>query len=254
MHRVYFFVLAAVFLSCAVNFASAGVSTRRTDTIRKFIRVNNAKRSLQDDRTEDTSIDAFDSQRMLEHQPDSEEHGFMMISATSGGSDSMFDGGQEGGNSMSIEMLVMDFGEKDGAENQARRASSPTIATVKSIKRILSPPSFPPTLRALQITDDTRAKADRLRMLADRSARESTDPFMKLVESLGAAMAAQEAETQAEASKTIRAEPAAPKASEGKLEDALPTVVQKAPQSQNTFTLSEGKSFDTYNTSHHSQL
>lgn len=257
-----------------LNLALAAVHTHRLQTVRKPHQLMRSspgyvKRGIENEGTQDSSSELADLKRMLEANSDSQhEHSYMMIAASSGDSEGPLGGGIEEDGTISVEMLIMDFGETAETSNQGRPSTVPTIEAVRTVRRILPPPTFVPTLRSQQITEEARAQVNRLKLLAEVSASERTDPFIRLAESLGAAMAAR----NAEASKTTQAEPT--EASEAKL-TPLPTVVQQAPQSQSefwfastcrpkltlllsfrldTFTLAEEKSFDNYNTSHHSQL
>ncbi|EGG05336.1 uncharacterized protein MELLADRAFT_107571 [Melampsora larici-populina 98AG31] len=277
MARMYAFVRLVIFLSSTFNLTFAAVQPHRADTVRKPLRLNtrdlsstfsNGLPSHVNGRIE---IEGFEVQRESEYNGLAElqnmfgghhdDHSFMMISTNLDESDDPFR--SESGNSgtMNIEMMMVDFGESEGNQIGGSGSIPTRIEIVKSVKRIIPPSIFHTTLRAQQVTDHTRERLDRLKTLAGMSGGYK-DPFARLFESLGAAVIEMDRDPTSEPSERSEpSEPSVPTATQTEAEKpkdapktALPTLIQKAPQSQNTFQLSEDKTTDNFNVSHHNQL
>lgn len=277
MARIYAFVRLVIFLSSTFNLTFAAVQPHRADTVRKALRLNSrdlsssffnglpshvnsryeiegygGRRSSEDD-------DLVDFQNIFGGHHD--DHSYMMISTNSGESDDPFGSEPEDSGTMNIEMMMVDFGDSEGNQIGGSGSIPTRIEIVRSVKRIIPPSIFPPTLRAQQVTDHTRQKVDRLKSLASISGG-IKDPFARLFESLGATVIEMNREPNDEPIETSESseptiESSAAKTEAEKPKDApkaaLPTLIQKAPDSQNTFKLSEEKT-DNFNTSHHNQL
>ncbi|KAH9818902.1 hypothetical protein DFH28DRAFT_959563 [Melampsora americana] len=273
MAQIYAFVRLVIFLSSTFNLTFAAVQPHRADTVRKPLRLNprdlspsfisglphhvNGRIQIEGFGGHPSSgdNDLAEFQNMFgEHHDD---HSFMMISTSLGEPDGPFGSESEDSGGMNIEMMMVDFGESEGNQSGESGSIPMRIEIVRSVKRIIPPTIFPTTLRAQQVTDHTREKVDKLKSLAGLSGG-IKDPFAKLFESLGATVIEMNRETNSEPSEPTTMKPTTTKTEAEKPKDepttALPTLIQKTPQLQNTFKLSEEDKTENFNVSHHNQL
>lgn len=241
-HGIYGTLFAGAFLAFFSTVSAVGLSSYHTDSVRKPLRTTRTKRGMYGDQErsgqQDLGLAAIEQLFGAQHHNDDDE-GFMMITTSSGGGmESMFGEGLE----QRIEMITVGFGD-DADRGQATTTTTISIEPRRPLRRILPGlPGFPTTLRAQQITADTRGKAERLHFVASATADGRLDPFARLLEHLEAF---QQADQTADRAETPTVSENTEHAAESEKAPSSPSSTPSMPKVKSKFPSSQSESFNT---------